>query len=369
MAPWTTLAAAGLPYAGTLETPIRRVPTAIGGTRRVAIVPEAQSAALRPWEPDEVLVVAGPAGFKDFWPAAVADSLARETPCGTGRTGPARVVGVAVELAGVAGRSNVNALELANRLRRPRAPGRRPRPHRARRWRRGRRAARPRRAARDHRPRHHAEAWADARASAPPRPVRDPARAAERPGHPPVAGAPGADPGGRRPDPGRRAGPPDRGRATGGWSPWSWRPRRASTGSPPTRLVLATGGLAGGGLIGTGRRPAGGAAARAAASRPRRRRLAPPRGAGPGRPPGRVRRHPHRSRSSTRSTRTGRRSRTCSSRVRCSRASERSASDAATGRGRVRLARRDDDPSTARPRRPSPQRRTRASSRSRRTAR
>src|SRR5690242_10814222 len=57
------LAAEGLPYAGTIETPIRRVPTALGGTRRVAIVPEAQSAALRPWERDELLVVAGPAGF------------------------------------------------------------------------------------------------------------------------------------------------------------------------------------------------------------------------------------------------------------------------------------------------------------------
>src|SRR6187431_2566974 len=72
------LEASGLPYVGTLETPIRRVPTAIGGTRRVAIVPEAQAAALRPWEADEVLVVAGPAGYKDFWPAAVADSLSRD---------------------------------------------------------------------------------------------------------------------------------------------------------------------------------------------------------------------------------------------------------------------------------------------------
>src|SRR4051794_28374199 len=54
----STLDAAGLPYAGTLDTPIRRVPTAIGGTRRVAIVPEAQAAALRPWEPGEILVVA-----------------------------------------------------------------------------------------------------------------------------------------------------------------------------------------------------------------------------------------------------------------------------------------------------------------------
>ena len=110
-----TLAAEGLPYAGTPETPIRRVPTAIGGTRRVAIVPEAQSAALRPWEPDEVLVVAGPAGFKDFWPAAVADSLARDAVW-HGSDRPARVMGVAVELDGVAGRRNVNALELANRL-------------------------------------------------------------------------------------------------------------------------------------------------------------------------------------------------------------------------------------------------------------
>ena len=75
---WASWPGPGLPYVGTPETPIRRVPTAIGGTRRVAIVPEAQAAALRPWEPDEVLVVAGPAGFKDFWPAAIADSLSRD---------------------------------------------------------------------------------------------------------------------------------------------------------------------------------------------------------------------------------------------------------------------------------------------------
>src|SRR3954468_12605141 len=50
----STLEASGLPYAGSLDTPIRRVPTAIGGTRRVAIVPEAQAAALRPWDPGEI---------------------------------------------------------------------------------------------------------------------------------------------------------------------------------------------------------------------------------------------------------------------------------------------------------------------------
>lgn len=109
------LAESGLPYQGTLQTPIRRVPTAIGGTRRVAIVPEAQAAALRPWEPGEVLVVAGPAGFKDFWPNAIADSLARESVW-QGADRPARVVGVSVELDGLARRNNLNALELAHRF-------------------------------------------------------------------------------------------------------------------------------------------------------------------------------------------------------------------------------------------------------------
>ena len=109
------LAASGLPYAGTLETPIRRVPTAIGGTRRVAIVPEAQAGSLRPWERDEVLVVAGPAGFKDFWPHAIADSLAREAVW-HGADRPAQVVGIAVDLPGQHARRNVNALELAQRF-------------------------------------------------------------------------------------------------------------------------------------------------------------------------------------------------------------------------------------------------------------
>lgn len=109
------LAAAGLPYAGSLDTPIRRVPTAIGGTRAAAIVPLAQSAALRPWEPDEVLVVAGPAGYKDFWPAAIADSLGRESVW-LGADRPGRVVGVTVELPGLRERHNLNGLELARRF-------------------------------------------------------------------------------------------------------------------------------------------------------------------------------------------------------------------------------------------------------------
>jgi glycerol-3-phosphate dehydrogenase subunit B len=109
------LASAGLPYAGTLDTPIRRVPTAIGGTRRVAIVPAAQSGALRPWARDEVLVVVGIAGFKDFWPGAIADSLGRESVW-MGADRPAAVRATAVELSGLAGRHNLNAMHLARRF-------------------------------------------------------------------------------------------------------------------------------------------------------------------------------------------------------------------------------------------------------------
>jgi glycerol-3-phosphate dehydrogenase subunit B len=109
------LEAGGLPYAGTLDTPLRRVPTAIGGTRRVAIVPAAQAAALRPWETDEILVIAGPAGYKDFWPAAIADSLGREAVW-MGADHPARVTGITVELDGVTDRHNLNALHLARRF-------------------------------------------------------------------------------------------------------------------------------------------------------------------------------------------------------------------------------------------------------------
>jgi glycerol-3-phosphate dehydrogenase subunit B len=167
------LAAAGLPYAGTLETPIRRVPTAIGGTRRVAIVPEAQAAALRPWEPDEILVVAGPALFKDFWPAAIADSLEREGVW-MGADRPTRVAGVSVALPGLEARNNLNALELAHRLddpaRRKDALDRFSRAiEKAAHGRKGR-VALPAIVGLDH----HAEAWAEARARLPLEPFEVP---------------------------------------------------------------------------------------------------------------------------------------------------------------------------------------------------
>jgi glycerol-3-phosphate dehydrogenase subunit B len=109
------LAAAGLPYASTLDSPLRRMPTAIGGTRRAAILPAAQAAALRPWASDEILVVAGIAGFKDFWPGAIAGSLERDAVW-MGADRPAAVHGISVELAGLGGRRNLNAMHLARRF-------------------------------------------------------------------------------------------------------------------------------------------------------------------------------------------------------------------------------------------------------------
>jgi glycerol-3-phosphate dehydrogenase subunit B len=110
------LAAEGLIYLGDLDEPLRPVPTAIGGTRRAGTLPAAQAAALRPWRPDERLVVCGPAGFKDFWPSAIAASLERPSVWGRSlraRDRPASVEGLVVELPDIAGRRNLTALHLA----------------------------------------------------------------------------------------------------------------------------------------------------------------------------------------------------------------------------------------------------------------
>jgi glycerol-3-phosphate dehydrogenase subunit B len=109
------LAAEGLEYQGDLDTPLQRVPTSIGGTRLAAILPSAQAAAARPWAAGERLIVCGIAGFKDFWPEAIAASLSRPRVW-AGTTGPERVTAVSVELPGLAARHNLSALELARRL-------------------------------------------------------------------------------------------------------------------------------------------------------------------------------------------------------------------------------------------------------------
>jgi glycerol-3-phosphate dehydrogenase subunit B len=106
---------AGLPHVGSLDEPFGPLPTGIGGTRPVAIVPESQAAALRPWGAGERLVVVGPTGFKDFWPRAVAASLSRQTVWrGLGR--PDRVDGIAVDLPGLAARRNLNPLRIAEQF-------------------------------------------------------------------------------------------------------------------------------------------------------------------------------------------------------------------------------------------------------------
>lgn len=119
----SVLAGDGLPYVGDLDSSIRPAPTGIGGTRPVAVVPVGQAAALRSWEPDESLVVCGIAGFKDLWATAVAASLARSRVWApTGQPGfewhgpgrvPGRVLGVVANLPGLEGRRNLTALHIA----------------------------------------------------------------------------------------------------------------------------------------------------------------------------------------------------------------------------------------------------------------
>jgi glycerol-3-phosphate dehydrogenase subunit B len=106
------VAAGGLPHAGGLDQPYGALPTGIGGTRPVSVVPQSQASALEPWAPDERLVVVGPAAFKDFWPHAVAASLGRSGVWVAGGA-PARVDAAVVDLPGLASRRNLNALRIA----------------------------------------------------------------------------------------------------------------------------------------------------------------------------------------------------------------------------------------------------------------
>jgi glycerol-3-phosphate dehydrogenase subunit B len=102
----------GLPHAGSLGGAFGALPTGIGGIRPVSVVPEAQAPALQPWAPGERLVLAGQAGYKDFWPRAAASSLARPEVWGA-FSRPEQVVGVAVDWPGLRERRNLNALRIA----------------------------------------------------------------------------------------------------------------------------------------------------------------------------------------------------------------------------------------------------------------
>lgn len=108
----SVLAGEGVSLVGELDDPLRAIPTAIGSTRLAAILPDGMAAALAPWLPGETLVVCGPAGFRDFWPDAIAASLRRASSW-RGQPGPSRVEALTVELPGLAGRHNLSGLDLA----------------------------------------------------------------------------------------------------------------------------------------------------------------------------------------------------------------------------------------------------------------
>ena len=106
---------AGLPHVGGLDDPFSRLPTALGASRPVAIVPRAQAAALPAWRRDESLTIVGIRGFKDFWTDAIVASLGRRSAW-AGTEPPGELIGRPVDMPGIAERHNLTALVLAERF-------------------------------------------------------------------------------------------------------------------------------------------------------------------------------------------------------------------------------------------------------------
>jgi glycerol-3-phosphate dehydrogenase subunit B len=106
------LAASGLSYSGDLDSRLRPVPTSIGATRRVAVVPAGLAAGARPWAAGERMVICGIAGFRDFWPEAIVRSLSVPRTWGDDDC-PASVVAVMATLPGLEARNNLNGLSIA----------------------------------------------------------------------------------------------------------------------------------------------------------------------------------------------------------------------------------------------------------------
>ena len=103
------LAGAGLPMRGSLDAPLVPIPTAIGGLRPAAILPEAQAAALDPWQGDGLLLLAF-RGYRDAWAAYAARNLAASDWPG----GPGVIRGLEVELPDLEELRNLNARSLAH---------------------------------------------------------------------------------------------------------------------------------------------------------------------------------------------------------------------------------------------------------------
>ena len=104
------LAGAGLPYSGDLDTPFTPMPTPIGGVRPVSVVPAGQLAATRPWQPDEGLVFVGFDRYRDAW-AHYAARNAAMAPWPPAR--PAAIRGINVELPSLDRLRNLSSLDLA----------------------------------------------------------------------------------------------------------------------------------------------------------------------------------------------------------------------------------------------------------------
>lgn len=108
------LASAGLPMVGSIDAPLRLIPTALGSLRPAAILPAAQAAALDPWDGDGLLLV-GIAGYRDAWAAYSARNLAAVDWPG----GPREIRAIEVELPALEARHNVNARTVALQFEEP----------------------------------------------------------------------------------------------------------------------------------------------------------------------------------------------------------------------------------------------------------
>ncbi len=102
------LASEGLEHAGSLDDPLKAVPTAIGSLRPAAILPLAQAAALGPWAGDGLILV-GFGRYRDAWaPYAAANLNAAAWP-----DRPVEVRSVEVDLPGHDGLHNIGPHILA----------------------------------------------------------------------------------------------------------------------------------------------------------------------------------------------------------------------------------------------------------------
>lgn len=103
------LRAGGIGLVGSLDTPLVEIPTAIGALRPAALLPDAQSAVLKPWG-DEGLLLVGIERYRDAWaPYAARNLAAAEWP-----DGPRDVRAVTVRLDGLDRLRNLNARSLAD---------------------------------------------------------------------------------------------------------------------------------------------------------------------------------------------------------------------------------------------------------------